>query len=113
MPKPRVLAPRQQVLYRPLGEDDWTRAWLPTVLGGLGLRSAETLKDIAFAVTEKNTEPQTQRIEANKTCRVWRKDERKKRKLQLITDVVMEGGNGRLSPIGNNCSQQCRVLVFQ
>ena len=31
-----------------LVRDDWTRAKLPTALGGLGLRSAETLRDIAM-----------------------------------------------------------------
>ena len=34
-------------------------------VSGLGLRSAETFKDIAFAVAEKKTEPQTERIEVN------------------------------------------------
>ena len=73
-----------------MGDDDWT------ALCGLGLRSAEALKDIAFAVTEKKAELQTERIEATVTCRIWKK-EHENRNLQIMTEDVMEDGDGRLS----------------
>ena len=66
----------KQIFGRPLGDDGWTRAQLPTALGGLGLRSAEPIQDMAFAVTVKKTEPLTERMEANVTCRICRKDVR-------------------------------------
>ena len=76
-----------------MGDDDWTSAKLPTAFGGLGLR-AETHKDIAVGVTEEKTEPQTGRIEANLTCRIWRRDEQEKRNFQIATEDAMEDSDG-------------------
>ena len=81
---------------RTLRDTDWTRE-LPIALGGLGLRSAEPLKEIASVVTEKKTELQTVRVEANWTCRIWRKDEQEKMKLQIVTEGVTDDGDVRQS----------------
>ena len=81
-------------------------------LGGLGRRSAETLKDIAFAVTEKKTEPQTERTEAKLTCKRWRKDELGKRNLQIGTEDVMEKGDGMPSLIRDKENEELQGSGF-
>ena len=69
----------------------WTRAKLPTALGGLGLRSAEALKDIAYAVTAEMMELQTKELR-----QTWRA-EREKSDLPAASEDAMEKSHGVLS----------------
>ena len=107
--------------------NDWTRAKLPTALGGPRTRIGRTPQDTACAVTEKETEPQTEGDAANFTCSIWRTNEQENRHLQILTEDVREGGDGRLTVArkqqeegstpetvqGRNCSKRCRVCVIQ
>ena len=93
-------------------DEDWTRAKLPTGLDGVGPRLAETFKGIVLAVAEKKTEPQTERTEANLTCRICSTDEQEKRKLQIMNADVLEGGDGRLS-LENDQKEEVLQRLFR
>ena len=63
-------------------------------MGGLGLGLADAQKDIALAVREKKTESQAERVEANSTERIWRRDQQEKRNHKIQTEDVTEISDG-------------------